>query len=39
VNSLKFSLISKVFHGISLFSKVFRETETLEKTSEISKNV
>jgi hypothetical protein len=28
VKPLKFCLMSKVFHGISLISKVFRENET-----------
>jgi hypothetical protein len=36
---LKFCLMSKVFHGISLISKVFRENETLDKTLEVSQNV
>ncbi len=39
VKPLKFILMSKVFHGISLMSKVFREMETLDKTLEISRNV
>ena len=39
VKPLKFCLMSKVFHGISLISKVFRENETLDKTLEVSQNV
>jgi hypothetical protein len=39
VKPLKFCLMSKVFHGISLISKVFRESETLDKTLEVSRNV
>ncbi len=39
VKPLKFCLMSKVFHGISLISKVFRESETLDKTLEVSLNV
>ena len=39
VKPLKFCRMSKVFHGISLMSKVFRETETLDKTLEVSRNV
>jgi len=39
VKPLKFCLMSKVFHGISLMSKVFRENETLDKTLEVSRNV
>ena len=39
VKPLKFCLMSKVFHGISLISKVFRVNESLDKTLELSQNV
>ena len=36
---LKFCQMSKVFHGISLISKDFRENETLDKNLEVSQHV